>query len=36
MEETRRYRTTECDRFELELEAYMEGEIKPSVPAHLS
>ena len=35
MEETRRYRTTECDRFELELEAYMEGVIKPSVPAHV-
>jgi len=35
MEETRRYRTAECDRFELELEAYMEGENMPSVPAHL-
>jgi len=35
MDETRRYRTAECDRFELELEAYMEGESRPSVPAHL-
>jgi len=35
MDETRRFRTAECDRFELELDAYMDGEIRPSVPAHL-
>ena len=35
MEETRRYRTAECDRFELELEAYIEGESRPAVTAHL-
>jgi len=35
MEETRRYRTAECDRFELELGAYMDGEARPAVPAHL-
>jgi hypothetical protein len=35
MDDTRRHRTAECDRFELELEAYMEGENMPSVPAHL-
>jgi hypothetical protein len=35
MEENRRYRTAECDRFELELEAYMEGESRPAVPAHV-
>jgi hypothetical protein len=35
MDETRRHRTAACDHFELELEAYMEGEIKPSVVAHL-
>jgi len=35
MDETRRYRTAECDRLELELEAYMEGETRPSLEAHL-
>jgi len=35
MDETRRYRTAECDRFELELDAYMDGEVRPSVPGHL-
>jgi len=34
MEGTPRYRTAECDRFELELEAYLEDEISPTVPAH--
>jgi len=35
MDETRRYRTAECDRFELELDAYMDCEVRPSVPGHL-
>ena len=35
MDETRRFRTAECDRFELEIGAYMDGELEPSVPAHL-
>jgi len=35
MDEIRRHRTAECDRFELELEAYMEGEVRPFVLAHL-
>ena len=35
MDDARRHKSAECDRFELDLEAYMEGENKPSVPAHL-
>ena len=35
MDEIRRQRTAECDRFELELEAYVEGEARPFVLAHL-
>ena len=35
MEETRRYRTAECDRFELDLEAYLGGDNRPSVEVHL-
>jgi len=35
MDETRRRRTAECDRFERELEAHMEGEVRPFVVAHL-
>jgi len=35
MDEIRRHRTAECDRFGLELEAYMEGEARPFVLAHL-
>jgi len=35
MDESRRHRTAECDRFELELEAYMEGEVRPFAVAHL-
>jgi hypothetical protein len=34
MNETGEGRTTACDRFELELPAYMEGEGAPFVPAH--
>ena len=35
MDDTRRHKTAECDRFGLELEAYMEGEVRPFVLAHL-
>jgi len=35
MDDTRRQRTAECDCFELELAAYLEGESRPFVPAHL-
>jgi hypothetical protein len=35
MDEIRRHRTAECDRFELELQAQMEGEVRPFVLAHL-
>jgi len=35
MDEIRRYRTPDCDRFELELEAHLEGEIRPFVLDHL-
>ena len=34
MEEGRQERTAGCYRFELELEAYLEGEERPFVPAH--
>ena len=34
MKETRHERTAACYRFELELQAYMEGENTPFVPAH--
>ena len=36
MDTIRRHRTADCDRFELELEACMEGEARPFVLAHLS
>jgi hypothetical protein len=35
MDESRRWKTEECDRFERELGAYMEGETRPFVLAHL-
>jgi hypothetical protein len=35
MDDTRRHKTAECDRCELELEACMEGEAKPFVLAHV-
>ena len=35
MDDTRRHKTAECDRCELELEAFMEGEAKPFVLAHV-
>ena len=34
MEETNHERTAACYKFELELQAYMEGENRPFVPAH--
>jgi len=35
MDESQRHRTAECDRFEREVEACMEGDLRPSVAAHL-
>jgi len=35
MDESRRWKTAECERFEQELGAYMDGETRPGVEAHL-